>query len=201
MGDMDLVTFGPGVGIKDNAGQSDTPSTSRRLLNLFFRLLLLVLSMPFKKPLGLLDSAELRFRVFPNDLDIYGHMNNGRYLTLMDLGRMDWIWRTGLGRAARKNRWNPLVASSTIRYKKSLTLWKRFTLRTRVIGWDEKWFYIEQVFKRRERTVATAVVKGLFRGPAGNVLPEEVIRAMGQKVDSPSLPDLVRLWVESESLK
>ena len=168
-------------------------------MNLFFRLLLLLLSMPFKKPLKLLDSSELRFRVFPNDLDIYGHMNNGRYLTLMDLGRMDWIWRTGLARAARKNRWNPLVASSTIRYKKSLTLGKRFTLRTRVIGWDEKWFYIEQVFKKGERPIASATVKGLFRGPHGNVLPAQVLTAIRQEVRSPELPASVRLWIESEN--
>ena len=160
---------------------------------------MLLLSMPFKKPLKVLDISELRFRVFPNDLDIYGHMNNGRYLTLMDLGRMDWIWRTGLGRAARKNRWNPLVASSTIRYKKSLTLWKRFTLRTRVIGWDEKWFYIEQVFKKGERPIASATVKGLFRGLHGNVLPAQVLTAIRQEVRSPELPASVRLWIESEN--
>ena len=28
-------------------------------------------------------------RVWPNDLDTNAHMNNGRYLTLMDLGRFD----------------------------------------------------------------------------------------------------------------
>src|SRR3989338_9015257 len=112
-------------------------------MNLFFRLLRLALSLPFKKKLSAMDHSELRFRVLPNDLDIYGHMNNGRYLTLMDLGRMDWIWRTGLDRVTRKNRWNPLVASSTIRYKKSLRLWETFSLHTRIIGWDDKWFFIE----------------------------------------------------------
>ena len=168
-------------------------------MNLFFRLLLLLSSMPFKKSLDFLDISELRFRVLLNDLDIYGHMNNGRYLTLMDLGRMDWIWRTGLGHAARKNRWKPLVAASTIRYKKALTLGKHFTLRTRILGWDKKWFYIEQSFRRGERLVALAVVKGLFRGPQGNVPPEEVLKEINQKGTSPALPESVRLWVASES--
>ena len=168
-------------------------------MNLFFRLLKLIFSIPFKKRLSILDVSVLRFRVFPNDLDIYGHMNNGRYLTLMDLGRMDWIWRSGLGDTARKNRWKPLVAASTIRYKKSLTLWRPFCLRTRILGWDEKWFYIEQVFKRGERVMATAVVKGLFRGPKGNVPPSQILTAMGQPQDSPGLSPSVRLWVESEA--
>ena len=167
-------------------------------MNLFFRLLKLILSTPFKKPLGFLDSSVVYFRVLPNDLDIYGHMNNGRYLTLMDLGRADWIWRTGLGQLAKKNRWKPLVAASKIRYRKSLTLFKKFSLHTRVIGWDGKWFYIEQVFKKKERLMATAVVKGLFRGPKGNVHPEEVLQMVGKKAESPILTESVRLWVESE---
>ena len=168
-------------------------------MNLFFRLFILLLRLPFKKRLSVTDVSVLRFKVLPNDLDIYGHMNNGRYLTLMDLGRMDWIGRTGLGKAARENRWSPLVASSKIRYRKSLTLWRPFTLHTRVIGWDKKWFYIEQVFRRGERLMASAVVQGLFRGPKGNVPPEEVLAAIHQQGRSPELPSSVRLWVESES--
>ena len=167
-------------------------------MNLFFRLLKLIFSVPFKKRLGLMDVSVLRFRVLPNDLDIYGHMNNGRYLTLMDLGRMDWIWRTGLGGAAKENRWKPLVASSVIRYKKSLTLWRPFCLRTRIIGWDEKWFYIEQIFKKGERVMAIAMVKGLFRGPKGNVPPSQVLAAMGSSPHSPQLPPFVHLGIKSE---
>lgn len=166
-------------------------------MNLFFRLIKLLFLLPFRKSLNLLDSSKLRFTVFPNDLDIYGHMNNGRYLTLMDLGRMDWIWRTGLGRTARARRWNPLVAASSIRYKKSLLVFQRFTLHTRVLGWDEKWFYLEQSFKKKERLFAVAVVQGLFRGPEGNISTEQVLRAMGRQEFSPKLPESVRHWIQS----
>ena len=169
-------------------------------MNLFLRLLKLFLSRPFRRPLKALDTSVLNFRVSPNDLDIYLHMNNGRYLTLMDLGRMDWIWRTGLWRIARKNRWAPLVAASTIRYRKSLRLWQKFSLHTRIIGWDHKWFYIEQLFKRDERLMASAVVLGLFRGPKGNVSPREVLEALGTRMDSPPVPEPVRLWMQSQSI-
>ncbi len=37
--------------------------------------------------LGILETSVLRFRVWPNDLDFNFHLNNGRYLTLMDIGR------------------------------------------------------------------------------------------------------------------
>ena len=169
-------------------------------MNLFFRLLKLFLSRPFRRPLKPADASVLNFTVFPNDLDIYLHMNNGRYLTLMDLGRMDWIWRTGIWRTARKNRWAPLVAASTIRYRKSLRLGQYFSLHTRIIGWDHKWFYIEQLFKRGDRLMASATVLGLFRGPHGNVSPREILQALGAKTDSPEIPESVRLWMQSQSI-
>ena len=78
-------------------------------MNLFLRLFYVLAAGFFRERLKVLDTSILNLAVFPNDLDIYGHMNNGRYLTLMDLGRMDLIVRTGLGKTAGQNRWKPLV--------------------------------------------------------------------------------------------
>ena len=36
----------------------------------------------------------------PNDLDFNGHVTNGRYFTLADLGRLDFAIRTGSARIA-----------------------------------------------------------------------------------------------------
>jgi acyl-CoA thioesterase FadM len=44
-------------------------------------------------PLDLLGESVVRFRVWPGDLDFNLHMNNGRYLTLMGLGRLDLMAR------------------------------------------------------------------------------------------------------------
>ena len=65
-------------------------------MNLIFRLLktlLLYLLRPTRR--GILEESVVRFRVWPNDLDTNLHMNNGRYLTLMDLGRLDLLLRNG----------------------------------------------------------------------------------------------------------
>ena len=39
-------------------------------------------------------------RVLPNDLDLLWHMNNGRYLSLMDQGRVDLMVRRACGRSS-----------------------------------------------------------------------------------------------------
>jgi len=62
------------------------------------RFLWLILSSYWKKPLGLLDESVLNLRVLPNDVDIT-KISNDRYTALMDLGRLDIVFRAGLRKA------------------------------------------------------------------------------------------------------
>lgn len=166
-------------------------------MNLWLRLILVLISRYFRKPLRVTDESNLRFFVCPNDLDIYGHMNNGRYLTLMDLGRIDLILRSPLGKLAAENRWNPLVASSHMTFRRPLTVLEPYHLRTRILGWDEKWFFIEQRFESHHKTIATGYIKGLFRGPEGNVTPEKALKLSGFSGASPNIADVKRLFEDS----
>lgn len=163
-------------------------------MNLYLRLIWVLFTGLFKKRIGLLNDSVLKFRVMPNDLDIYGHMNNGRYLTIMDLGRMDLILRTGMKVPVKKHHWNPLIASSIIRFKNSLKPFKSYELRTRIVAWDDKWFYIEQRFERKGRLFARAVVQGLFRGPHGNVKSTHVLSELGLELSSPNRPEILALF-------
>ena len=157
-------------------------------MNLLLRMLWVLLTASRRKPLGVFDPSVLRFCVLPNDLDIYGHMNNGRYLTIMDLGRFDLLIRTGLAAAARHHKWTPLVAGLKIRYRRSLTLGQRYTLTTRLAGWDEKWIFIEQQFESRGELAAIALVRGILRGRDGNIPTARLLDLVGWKVPSPPLP-------------
>jgi len=56
-------------------------------MTLWFRLIWLVLTARLRGKVQLFDISVLRLRVLPNDLDFNGHVNNGRYFTLADLGR------------------------------------------------------------------------------------------------------------------
>ncbi len=160
-----------------------------------FRVFAAALSRP---PLHPLDESVVSFRVWPNDLDVNLHMNNGRYLTLMDLGRLDLVVRMGVLRTLRRRKWNPVVGSLQVRYRRSLLPFQRYDIRTRLVGWDERWFYVEQRFERAGETVAAALVKGLFLGPEGRVPTQAVVDATGHHVDPPALPEAVAAWQESE---
>lgn len=56
-------------------------------MNLWLRLLWLIVTAKARGALVLPEGVSIvTFRVWPHDLDLSVHMNNGRYLTLMDLG-------------------------------------------------------------------------------------------------------------------
>ena len=159
-----------------------------------FRLLRVVLTARGRGAIGPLDECVLAFRVMPADLDINLHMNNGRYLQLMDLGRFDYIIRAGLLRQMRRQRWMPLVGAETIRFRRALAPFQKYRLHTRLVHWDDKWFYFEQRFTARGELIATAIVKGLLRAPAGNVLPGEVLAAGGHQLPAPPAPPGIVAW-------
>ena len=156
-------------------------------MNLWLRLWWIQWHASKKKPLGILEESVIRLPVILSDLDGYGHMNNSRYLSLMDLGRIDLMLRTGMGNTAKKNRWFPLVGSVHIQYRKSLHLFQIFELHTRILGWDNQWFYLEQHFIRDGREMARAAVRGLFRGVRGSVTPQTVLDTLGIRETSPIL--------------
>jgi acyl-CoA thioesterase FadM len=167
-------------------------------MNLILRLFYVVFSAFRGARLQPLDESVVSFRVFPNDLDTNLHMNNGRYLTLMDLGRLDLLFRLGVVREVRRRRWNPVVASLAIRYRRSLEPWQKYELRTRLVGWDDRWFFMEQRFTRGGELMAHAIVKALFVGPGGRVAPQELVDATGYQVEPPEIPEAVRRWEEAE---
>lgn len=167
-------------------------------MNLLIRLILVLLRARRGPRLGPLDESVIHSRVLPTDLDLNFHLNNGRYLTLMDLGRVDLLMRMGMVGELRRRRWNPVIASLTVRYRRSLGLWERFSIHTRLVCWDDRWFYAEQRFVRGGEEMARAIVKAAFIGPQGRVPPQQLVDASPWALHSPPMPEGVRMWVEAE---
>jgi acyl-CoA thioesterase FadM len=149
--------------------------------------------MPLPR-IGVLDEDVLRMRVWPQDIDFNLHLNNARYLSFMDYGRVHLTAASGLLTPALRQRWVPLVGSISITYRRSLGLFARFTLSTRVLCWDEKWIYMEQVFQSQEGLAAIAWVKGLFRGAEGNIPPQQAVDLVAPGLISPAVPEALEQW-------
>jgi acyl-CoA thioesterase FadM len=161
-------------------------------MNLWFRMLYHLLLTPWRSRIGVQEVSSLWLRCWPTDLDVNLHMNNGRYLTLMDLGRLDLVGRSGLLRTMLRRRWRPVLGAAQIRYLKPIAPGQLFRLDTQVVGWEGKWFWIQQRFFVGEQMVADSLVKALFLGPRGSVQVDEVLQALGQPQASPPLEGVAR---------
>lgn len=168
-------------------------------MNLLVRLFkTLALFFIFPRRMPLLGDSVVRFRVWPNDLDTNLHMNNGRYMTLLDLGRLDLLLRIGAAAPAFRRRWYPVLASVQLRFKRPLNLFQKFEILTRLVTWDAKWVYLEQQILRQGRAVAHAYLKGAFVGPKGTVPIPELLALMGYGREPPPLPESFRSWLKAE---
>lgn len=165
----------------------------------FFRLFKSLFLAAIRPRIGAFDTAVTKMRVWPNDLDFNLHLNNGRYLTLMDIGRFDLSWRSGLLQTAIRRGWLPVLGSAHIIFRRSLRLFQRFEMHTRIYWWDEKWFYIEQNFVSNGEICAQALVKGVFRHKGKNIPIPVIMETIGASVHYPEPPTLVRYWRDLES--
>lgn len=147
----------------------------------------------------LLDPSVTHLRVGLGDLDLYRHVNNGVYLQYMDIGRSNYLADLGAFARLAERRWYPVVAASTMKYRRSLTLGQRFTVTTRVLGWDARVVYLEQVIERDGLLVARGWVAGRFLSRSGErIAPADVVAAIGEEDrTSPELPADVAAWARA----
>jgi acyl-CoA thioesterase FadM len=167
-------------------------------MNMYLRLMLLWLSNAWSrsaKACGILDETVLQFTCGLADIDLYRHMNNAKYLSFMDLGRIHFIMSIGASRLVKSQRWFTIVGGSDIQYRRAIGPFKRFQLKTRLLAWDERWFYHEQTFVVDEKISAVGHVKVLLLGPDKKVVkPADALSMLGIDIESPLLPDSFVEW-------
>jgi acyl-CoA thioesterase FadM len=178
-----------------------TPSTTLHRvahINSFVRIPLLAIRQRLRPlpRIGVLEEDTVRMRVWPNDIDFNFHLNNSRFLTCMDYGRIHLLAATGILDHVVRRRWTPLVGSVDIIYRRSLALWMPFTLKSRTVCWDDRWFYMEQTMHSREGLASSAWVKALFQEGGRNLAPQEIVDLVQPGVSSPPLSESMLAWNE-----
>ena len=144
-------------------------------MSLIFRMLYIYILSFFKEklPIGV-STNKLNLVTLPNDLDLNFYVNNGRFLTLCDLNHIDFFIRTGLLKLMLKEKWRPVIIEYTMKYRKSLKVFKKFTVSMTLEYWDEKYFYMTHEFKKNGIIIAEGTSKAAIRNHNGVVVPEAV---------------------------
>ena len=160
---------------------------------LLVRLLLIIIRNVFRRRAPIDGQSVIRTRVWPVDMDLNFHLNDGRYISLTGLGRVDLMMRTGLLRRAVKRGWYPVVGGIVIKYRREIRAMERFVVRTKIIGWDEKWFYFEHRFEKQGELAALAYARGVMRTREGAVPSADVLALVGWTKPSPPVPNIAFL--------
>lgn len=152
-------------------------------------------------PLGIFDSHVSHHRCWPWDLDPWMELNNGRTLTLFDLGRLPLGRRTGLDRVLMARKWGLTVAGSSVRYRRRVTIFTRLTMHTRCIGWDQRFLYMEQSMWRGDECTSHVLIRSAIVSAKGMVAPADLAEALGVDPQSPVLPDWVGAWITADATR
>ena len=137
------------------------------------------------------ESDAIPLMVWPQDIDPFLELNNGRYVTLLDLGRYGFGTRVDINTFLKKNQWSLTITGTYNEYRHRLRLFQKFELKTKIIGYDANWFYFFQKIERHEKTYMASVVKYAFTSKNGIVKPKEVLNAIGEPYDPNQLPKWV----------
>jgi acyl-CoA thioesterase FadM len=147
-------------------------------VHFLFRTLVQGLLARFRPRLNLWDVARTPFRVLPTDLDVLRHMNNGVYLSILDIARLDLMRRSGLWPRFTERGWYPVVVAETISFRRSLELWQRFEVETRCIGLDDRAVYMEQRFVVGGEIYARAFIRARLLKRSGGIVPMDELREL-----------------------
>ncbi len=149
--------------------------------------------------LGLLDTHVSHHICWPQDIDPWRELNNGRTLTLYDLGRIPLAIRAGFTVAARAHGWGLTVAGSSVRYRRRVRLFDRVEMRSRCIGWDRRFLYIDQSMWKGGDCTSQVLLRMAVTSQSGIVDPARVAGALGHPGESPVLPGWVQAWIDADA--
>lgn len=165
---------------------------------LLFRFLLAMIVGHFRPRIGVLDWSVARFTALPHDCDLNFHLNAGRYISFMDVARMELLARSRVMAALLQKSWRPVMGGIVVRYRRSILPFRRFQVRSRLAAWDDKWFYLEHIVEKDGLLCAHAFARSLVRGPDGNIPPADVIALTGEVPPVPAMPEFLVRWLEAE---
>jgi acyl-CoA thioesterase FadM len=142
-----------------------------------------------------------RHTCLPWDIDFWGELNNGRTLTLYDLGRIPLVHRLGLFATLRREGWGFTLAGATVRWRRRVRAFDRLVQHSAMVGRDARFLYFHHVLWRGEEATSAAVLRAAVTGPGGIVPTDRVMAALGAPEWNPALPDWIAAWAAADALR
>ena len=160
-------------------------------MNLLFRLFWMLIASRFGARLGALDEGVLTFRCWPTDLDMNMHMTNSRYASFMDLARVSFMIRNGGWQRIRGAGLYPVLGSLSVRFRRPIKLFQKFTVSARVVSWDDRWIYIEHKMIAGGELAAPCIVNTTFLSKQSRVPTDKLMEIIGYSGPKPEFTEML----------
>jgi acyl-CoA thioesterase FadM len=144
----------------------------------WIKLSLALLSAKFRNKIGPTETTQVNFRVWITDIDVTV-MNHAAMMTVFEMGRIDYMVRTGFFRIATQNKWYFPNQAITVQFYRPLKMFQKATVYTRMSFIDEKLFYVEQKIMRHGKPIAACFANGMAKNGRETVPTADIIRALG----------------------
>jgi acyl-CoA thioesterase FadM len=167
-------------------------------MNLYLRLIFTLLRAWRLPRFQVGTTLERTLRVLPNDIDINGHMNNGRYMTMVDLMLMEYFVRIGFAGVLFKQGWKPMSGGSFITYRRGLKPFQKYRLRYKIDACDEFWNFMRFEFLDGDKVCASRYMKGAAVSRDGLVANAKGYAALKMAVLPNAVPEAVQHWLGAE---
>ena len=164
----------------------------------YIRVALSVLRARRMPPLEPGETHVIRTRCWPWDIDPFMELNNGRSMTLMDIGSIPTALRTGILAAITREGWRMTMAGACIQYRRRVPPFAKMEIRTRAVGRDRRFLYIEHVTYVNGAPAHNAVYRAVVVDADGIVETDRIAAAMGRSDWAPELPGWIAAWAEAE---
>lgn len=153
------------------------------------------------KDISIFDTHECTIRIQPQDIDIFNELNNGRILTLFDLGRLPFGYRVGLMTAMKKRGWGLTMAGASVRYRRRVRLFEKVRITTTAVGRDARFTYLVQTMWKGDEATSNIVYRSAITDKNGIVPTQELANELGFPDWNPEMPQWVQNWIAAEDTR
>ncbi len=132
-------------------------------MNMVGRLIILFILSAYREKVHPGNATSLlNFRVGFLDLDFNFHINNGKIVTLFDLGKLDLLTKCGMIKPQITGEFQSVIKENICTYPRSAGYGQRVEMEGHILRWDEKHIVIRQRLYKKPK-VYSGIRSKLFK--------------------------------------